>query len=138
AGTTNSTHHVSYSARTWVPQIPSLRREPRQLMLTQTSQPILPYRPGDARPECLIAVDAELPLGGGAVGEHRIGVTHHHDRPVAAADAGNLRCHAIAKKHRSERSHGEPRRFEPGLQPPANGIDAALVVAAGIDVHEIR
>jgi len=34
-------------------------------------------------------------------------------------------------------SAGDARRLEKGAEPIADGIDAALVVAAGIDIHEI-
>ena len=64
-------------------------------------------------------------------------MAHQHDRPVAAAAGGKPRRHAIAENFMSEKVSQEmPARFEPDPQPIADGIDAALVVAAGIDVHE--
>jgi len=88
-------------------------------------------------PKAWSAIGAERPLGGGAVGEYGIAVAHQHDRPVAPAAGGQPRRHAIAEGFMRERFTGDPRRIEPDPQPIADGIDAALVVAAGIDVHEI-
>jgi hypothetical protein len=87
-------------------------------------------------PGGLIAIDAKWPLGHGAVGEDSVAVAHQHDRPVAAARTGDTRRHAIAKNLVRKGFASDPRRIEPGPQPIADGIDAALVVAAGIDVHE--
>jgi hypothetical protein len=95
------------------------------------------FHVGDTRPEGLVAFDAERPLGGGAVGEDSVAMTHQHDRPVTAAAGGEPCRDAIAKSFIGEGFTGDARCFEPAPQSSADLIDAALVVAAGIDVYEI-
>jgi hypothetical protein len=64
-------------------------------------------------------------------------MAHQHDRPVAPAAGRQPRRHTIAEGFMREIFTRDPRRIEPDPQPIADGIDAAFVVAAGIDVHEI-
>ena len=95
------------------------------------------FHVGDTRPEGLVAVDAERPLGGGAVGEHGVAMPHQHDRPVAAAVPGIRAAMQSPKISCGKVSQGMPAASSQTPQPIADGIDAALVVAAGIDVHEV-
>lgn len=69
---------------------------------------------GDPRPKSLVAVNAEGPLGGGAVGEYGIAMSHQDDRPVAAAARGKPRRHAVAESFIGEDFTGNLRRFELG------------------------
>ena len=92
---------------------------------------------GDTGPKGLVVFYPEGPLGSGAVGEDSVAMAHQHDGAVAA-NAGQPRGNAIAKCFMGDGLAGNARRFEIGSQPVADRIDAVVVVAARIDVHEVR
>jgi len=96
------------------------------------------FHVGDSRAESLVAVDPERALCGGAVGKHRVAMSHQYDRPVVPVGAGQPGRHAVAISRVANRFARNAARIEMGSQPIPDRINPALVVAAGIDVHEFR
>ena len=62
---------------------------------------------------------------------------HQHDWPITAAAGGNARRHAIAKNLVGKGFAGYAGRIEKRPQPIAEGINAALVVAARVNIYEV-
>ena len=95
------------------------------------------FHVGDPRAKGLIAIDPERALCDGPVGEHRVAMAHQHDGPDVPA-AGKPRRHTVAKSGIGNGLADDAGAFELSPQAFPDRVDPALVVAAGIDIHEIR
>jgi hypothetical protein len=95
------------------------------------------FHVGDSRAEGLIAIDPERALCDGPVRKHRVAMTHQNDRPAAPA-SGMPRCQTVAVSGVGSGLADDAGGFEMSAQAIPDRVDPMLVVAAGIDVHEIR
>ena len=92
---------------------------------------------GDARTVGAAVLDAERPAAGLALREHGVAVAHQHDRPLVGAGVVEPDVDGVAEVSLGSREVTRPCCCEEVDEAPADGVDAGLVVAAAVDVHDL-
>jgi hypothetical protein len=92
---------------------------------------------GHPRPIGAAILDSEGPAARLALREHGIAVAEQHDGFVSPAGPGDLGRDCIAVDVARVNGHPDALALEVAAEAFARGIHARLVIAAGIDVHDL-
>src|SRR5262249_37183978 len=92
---------------------------------------------GDARTVRAAILDTERPAAGLALRKYGVAVAHKQDRPLVGTGVVELHVDGVAAAVARLARGDEALLFEEVDEPLADGIDAGLVMAAAVDVHDL-